>query len=1815
MPNTTYITVLYLIFALLFSLFSLRWLRIRESSEMFTSIDWKFSKLPWSTAPEKFVEDISDAADLRTWMSSVFIPGLFLEVPKNGDADRFCTQAYPCNLGEGDADEGHHDKDVLIENHLACEFGLKLGDNNCPLWMGPDNDCCTPYEDGDEEKCIARCVSPYQDDCQASQICKAECARQCDQLIVMDIARACALEQPDPSGLPKAEEKLWAEKYVCPESIGANNPMRAPVISSFNVPLFVRISMKKYLSVKETSHRWGNAVTEKRPADALSAYAFSANEDKKAWMPGPDGHYLWEKPQYTEPGVLGSFYASGGYVAYLDISKSSADVDVQFAKLEKAGWFDAQGTFTIEMLFYNGNINKFMQIAYTFEHKPTGSTFFMANAVAFDLSLYDLDQPDNIWRMVMEVMTTILYLQLLKQEFEDISDDFAEYISKSTRIVDVIALALSGITLASMLFLWRSRPYLTFQFPIPEFASENPAETTSAPYRDAFEDLSYLAGLSDQVAKVLAFNICIVMIRFVTLLSQMSFTLGIVINTLSVGVVWFFYFALVFSAIFFGFVLASHFVFGHAAVGMSSLGRSFLTCFKMIFGINVRNELEAADDALGAMIYHLFVITFTFVLLNVFLAIIIYAYNKEKTRMERNPDADPLQRLVIACFEAVTSRFVWLRKFKILRALGGGSTRHTNYDNLHKLEKKMMRSRTTLCSSECILMGIFIGLYAYLLSSLREGPSTFSVQSSVQDTIMNTAWLDGNPARSLQYEDVRQLEDAEGFASNVMVKALYGCSLKKPGSGDTFEPDCRNSVGGRRPNFKLYTGVCSPQDEIDGVDRSVCDDGSRSGDFMGITTPPLTGTLNGYAPNPELPRDTENQYQPRISYWNLGVDPWNFVRITVQANCFVLNPSERWRPGYRFVLYRLNSTYDCASNEDGCMDRIRNATSQANVKCLDYDGHSIGHKDESSKITLKAGHAILIRQKFNYTFNEEVSAATYKNYGGYSVGLGNTMKEADDVIRSLYEDRTFTAQSASIVFDFASYNGNVDIMTHTSVEFSLNPSGEVSQKISSVSFPVHIYGVYDDNGEPKPGVTVELHNVRNINYYLLALYCFMQFFILINFVLELKLQYDISHERGSEVMFLRDFFVEDYWHFVDVLSMFLAAVTFFLYLRFALYRPLVPFDAWPPEYDEPRFSARWALSFFNSEAWAYYFGFGGMDPSWFYSFTRFHIYNDEIGGSNAPEGLPKEEFPWTNEDAFALLSELSSLGELWDWIMLFSSVNSLLLALRVLKYLPSLQQLKVLLETIQKCIMQIIVFAVIIVILLLGFGIMFHVQYGIKLPNFKTESGSLITLFRWLVGNFEIDSLYAQSPLFTTLMVPVFMGGFYFIMSKMFLAIFVRQWKYELQGIPVYNVETQGQKKKTESQPGEVKSGLRVMRGPDWATVPHQLGGPRNREEDGGPDGRGTVQRLKHDAFGETFAVVLWDHGGLGDYRIKVLDLAGQDISNRKGDDAVLMTVSEARRMSVSDSRKAILTAFEDKLKSWFGAKAIGDSKSADYLNGNDWQVCSALQRVLKEDGAASHQLPAVKRKKARWRAVKKRCMNELHEKVVTMALQEPEEEEDLGFGVNLAVMDVEPEEDEDIPKKGKCFGLLGGKKKKRSKDVAPTTVSTTLSSLGCVGFIEATFSKEKVDHKQRDLAAGKFDVEELMLDCLYCVLDTNIVEGERADETNESFVRMIQRLCVGTTLPKALSEQQKKALEMEKDALLKRLHHFYQVLKANAKLKHLELEHTICQELHTVMLRQNLVLVKHAEDLEFELARARQQISSKKQAASAFRRACEAIS
>ena len=54
--------------------------------------------------------------------------------------------------------------------------------------------------------------------------------------------------------------------------------------------------------------------------------------------------------------------------------------------------------------------------------------------------------------------------------------------------------------------------------------------------------------------------------------------------------------------------------------------------------------------------------------------------------------------------------------------------------------------------------------------------------------------------------------------------------------------------------------------------------------------------------------------------------------------------------------------------------------------------------------------------------------------------------------------------------------------------------------------------------------------------------------------------------------------------------------------------------------------------------------------------------------------------------------------------------------------------------------------------------------------KFSTFLSSFVTLFRWLIGDFDIDELFAVSPGFTVVFFPIFMITFFFVISNMFLA-------------------------------------------------------------------------------------------------------------------------------------------------------------------------------------------------------------------------------------------------------------------------------------------------------------------------------------------------------------------------------------------------------------------------------------------------------------
>lgn len=1735
-------TVFYIIFAVFFMWGGILKLSMPKSSSMFRAVNWKFTQLPWARNPDLYINDIRDEEDLYAWFSQVLIPGIFMETPEDGDVDRFCTEAYPCDHGEGDADGGFHD----AEYGLSCEFGLKVGKNNCPSWHGPDADCCEPYEAADEAICNARCVSPYQDNCKSSAFCINECERKCREFLTDDLSRACA--GPDDRDGSGEVQKL--QGIQCPEAIGKTTRPRAPVVSSFNMPLFARLTLKRYVTAEEPSHRFRYAVETKKAGGgaALAPDRFNAGYEDTARIGTRERQHEYKFGQ--------GFANGGGYVKFLDLTKTQASVVVQLAQLKEEGWFEKQATMAVELFLFNGNIDKFMKITYIFAHTGTGTTEVRQEADTFDLTLYEWGKPGVIPRFVLEVVTWLLFLWLVLSEAEDMTDDFAEYVSRPVHLIDLSSLTLSAISIGLSLLMAWSVPYMTFQLPVPRFAD-------IADYELSFQQLEHLASLSGWVNRILAVNICIVCVRTINLISQMTRTWGIVVNTLIMGGTWFMYFTFLFICVFCGFLFMSYFTFGHAYLEMSSLDRAFLSCFKMVIGISIYDELVAADYIIGVVFFHVFVLLFTFVLLNVFLAIIINAYASEMKRVENSTEADPLVRLINNAFDKLMANFTFLRKFHILRALGGGSTRHTNEEHLQELQRKQKFARVTLCSFECIVILFFVVLYMVMLSNISNLDVSFAVGEAVQNAVVQTSWQQQNPAREVTFHEILQLEDAAMFTEKVLLDQLYGCSLEY----DNQDTSCRNAMRSQytefRPNFQTQTGACPDGDAMewpkatdDELPNSRCSKHAKN-------------TLVGYAPTrqdgptpdsrprnnvedlPENYLPGVNDRQPRLNQWNVAIDPWNFVRVTIQLNCFRSNPNQRWSGGYLYIMTPRDNT-DCS--EKDCMNKIleeyEGEEYDPDLECLDYDGF---------KVTIRQQHVVLLGRRFNYTFTARGKAVdrSYKGNGGYTIGMGMTWDEAKRMFELMYKDRTFAAQTSSIVFDFATYNGNVDLVTHSRLLFSLEPTGIVQKNVKATTFPLtwlSLGEIFPGTGPQQALGRPSLDDFRTRTTWYMFVYLVVQVGFMCNFIKEMYLQYLISWERGSGEKAIFDFFIEDYWHVVDVVSLSIAYYTLYLFFCF-LYYPLPTDRVADPGY-QPDLSTQYPLSFSGS-------------------FTQDHRF---VRRWNL---LPEDE------DAFILLSDIATLGELWESIVLQSALNSFLLMLRVMKYLPSMTQLKVLLRTIHHSIPQILVFGCVLSMLLVGFVIMFHVEYGIESVRFRSFASSAITLFRWLVGDFEITVLFATNPSFTTVMVPVFMAIFYFVLANLFLAIFVRQWRRELEGAPIY--VNMAERKKTESpELGEAVNDLRVMRGPGWD----------HGQEDGGPDGRGNIIRIKKDDHQpkDCSVTVRWDHGGMGDYRVGTLSSPG---GGRRG---VLMTVSEARCMSLAESfrtlKEYIMHTFAKK---FLGGASVGFGSSKDvYLVGKDWVQSSALHQILHkelDDMAKPENKDREKptervRRLERARVIKIRAVDDVKEKARLLHSAPADD----GGGA-LA-------EEDGSPKRGKARGsLLGGIGKHHTNGHAGPTLEG-------VGFLEKPFPPKDLAFKRQQLGSEEESVPELLQDMLISALEWPIPN----DETEETFVSRIQRLCLGPTLPKARSRKQQHDLRVEKTLLAARLQKFHKVLHYEAQLKALDVEFHMARELHTVLLRQNLVLVDHCTKLEEDLATSRQQITQKQQAVGAFRRACEDI-
>lgn len=651
-----------LIYTLSFLIFVFM-LKRETSAEMYQAVVQRFIDAPFRQEPREAFRDVRGGADVYEWIVKVFLPQVYGEQPSPLERGAYCTERSKCLLNQGD-----------VQSDRQCAGSLVAGTNNCPSYMGSGTDCCET------------CVGPK---C-SNLVVATRIGDLSNTTSVEDVSENCAVPMqrwlqdlhqwnrpgnPNTRRLQQGQNSAIARDFVyCPEwlsKVQSDLETRSaetgtPVmLARFNRMIMSRMSMKRVAFVNSDSRAFANAYPRMVATTRTSAYSYAGDgENTKSF--GPDLQYNYQEGE--------GFSNAGGFIQHIDFETSKDHVFDLLATLKRHHWFDLnQGSFVLEMLTYNGNVDNFLYVAFIFEHDFTGSTKVSVEACPLDLSLHDASNPSTWVRFVIFLIVLCFFCYFLKAEVEDMLVSVSGYWSDPLAIMQVLSLSLTAVSLVMYLMVSLSYTYINFEFPLALNMEERFNE---------FQDLANLAMGMERFNTVMAVNTFVVCLRGVAAAVVLVPQLGAVVDSLGhVKYTFMAWFAL-YIAMLLGYSFAGLFVFGPRSKDFCTFTDSFITSVKVMSGGRIFNSLQKSDADVAFTCFIVFVIPFMIVH-EVFYSILLSGYLRDREIKSKNsePDNYPLLRIALMVK-------TWVRRYtnkcftalQFLRGRGGGALARVNKD-------------------------------------------------------------------------------------------------------------------------------------------------------------------------------------------------------------------------------------------------------------------------------------------------------------------------------------------------------------------------------------------------------------------------------------------------------------------------------------------------------------------------------------------------------------------------------------------------------------------------------------------------------------------------------------------------------------------------------------------------------------------------------------------------------------------------------------------------------------------------------------------------------------------------------------------------------------------------------------------------------------------------------------------------------------------------------------------------------------------------------------------------------------------------------
>lgn len=1373
----------YFLFAIMFATVNVIVQDVSVRSQMYSAVIDKYTNMPYKYKPEKHYEQISVPVELYTWLRQAYVPVTFAENPVPGDTDGYCTAGHPCYIDQGDCDLDDQCQTGLTCGDTAIlSSGVMVNGNywdsqdlmNWCSWQGtpvditldatalpPQFQLCTtsPTIGGTEPPCcwddvsndyitaILPAAAPSLMDATVDLIGRSNCPAS-----VSANGDCCA----KPTSEPLNDNETVAMS-------AAEHDDRAVTVGNFNRILQVRFTVKRYRRVKPQATSpafsyltpWvlsggGSALDPNRDNEDME------DDDPFTGVATPVAKtYEWVTNE--------SFAKAGGYVQWVNPAHGASNMAMIMERMYLDGIFDNRmATFSLDMLVYNGNADTFMHVAFQFVFDPSGACSKSTQVMYSNLK--GLKGNKMIAKMIEYFFLIPSVLFFLLWEVKKISDvSIVQHFSNANSWVDMFSLLLCIFVLIMNFVIQFNETYVNFEFKL-----DDPGGFSD---RQAYLDMLDLQALVAVQVYFVAVNLLMIFFRAVVLVTSLEGNLGLIIATLGQASVNIVYFSMTFMFLLVGFVAFAFFTFGSnpQASGMTTPTQTFFKTFAMLLGQQNYDGLAKADPVMAIFFFFAFYIMVLFVMLNMFISILLSGYDVCDFELKKRPkDKNLLKKVVddfrIDIFGKISGKLIvcvggtWTMCIKpfllgimscfmdIIRGCDCGircpspkrvlaclpCAKGGDMDK-GKLNKEMVkedrRGKKLMTKSKKLIEKLS-------KTDPKKSDQMKDMSHKVNGLLddykkrLSDAQKDASQPFEADKQDVEELRDAlteleDGISEaeesatiqerlcTLMFMVVFVLMLIMMTRGeDSFwvTKATRNVVTGetwilQKPLRKAaFSDIESMQEAGDWASKVLVDE---------LYAHPACRVSEGTA-TPDNLAECDNgnkdmQLVQRLNNWNVGFLNTTFVRVTVQPACYVDNVESRWVGG---TPYLRAKSMDGACAWKNCFA----AALAAESECKNAAGRVIDK--EKSRVSSYFTTDPTKKQYYNYS--APAFLGPFGLLGGFAVSLGTTKESAKSMMETLSSDMWFTKNSASVVFDWITYNGNLDMFTYNVITFSLLETGTLNTEHTTRTFPLNI----QDGGGP-------FHSTRMIIMFLFIIYVCQVIYFIVDQIIGLAIQRR-KCVRAKQPPY--QFFITYYkslWNRTDTLSLVITVASIMIYFNYMN--------------DTFRTKYKFALD----------------------SVDKFQVPPEAVKLYKLAAAVDPAR---ALEDDWYIFSQMENIGATYDLYLNLAAINAFFIAVKVVKYANNVKAFKIYASTLAEGSERMMYFASVILLLLVGWSLFFMVLFGVYDESVADMFSAITTCFTWMLGDFDLERMLAAREIPCIIFFLLFEVMMYFICINMFLA-------------------------------------------------------------------------------------------------------------------------------------------------------------------------------------------------------------------------------------------------------------------------------------------------------------------------------------------------------------------------------------------------------------------------------------------------------------